>query len=260
MAERRAQAGSDVRPRVAGPPDFVGVGALNSGARWWHDLLLQHPGVERRRRGKRELRFFEQFCTRQMTEADVAAYHSHFPRRFGGLTGEWTPRYMYDSWTPLLLRRAAPEARLLVLVSDPIGLYTSRLGLCRSDAAGRARFAFQLNCLLKQFDRSNVLVQQYERCRLDPQGEYERMLHFLGLDDFRLSLAGRGFPGLYRRARGLASRARRRLRRGAPGTVVLWPDLEQALLVALEPEVRELKRLVPELDLGLWPRFAHLTP
>jgi hypothetical protein len=38
----------------------------------------------------------------------------------------------------------------------------------------------------------------------------------------------------------------------------LWPDIEIPLLAELEPDVRELKALVPELDLSLWPSFAHL--
>jgi hypothetical protein len=33
---------------------------------------------------------------------------------------------------------------------------------------------------------------------------------------------------------------------------------ERALIEEYEPEVLLLKRLVPDLDLSLWPRFAHL--
>ena len=39
----------------------------------------------------------------------------------------------------------------------------------------------------------------------------------------------------------------------------LWPDLEGALHTALDPDVAALRELVPELDLALWPNFAHLA-
>ena len=39
----------------------------------------------------------------------------------------------------------------------------------------------------------------------------------------------------------------------------LWPDIEIPLLAELERDVAELKTLVPELDLSLWPSFAHLA-
>ncbi len=34
---------------------------------------------------------------------------------------------------------------------------------------------------------------------------------------------------------------------------------EQALIEEYEPEVKLLKELMPDLDLSLWPRFAHLA-
>ena len=106
-----------------GPPDFIGVGAVAAGGGWWLRTLLAHPevrGPDARRRG---LDFFRPFCARAMTDEDVAAYHAHFPRRPGTVTGEWTGRYMCDAWTPPLLRRVAPDAKLLVMVADPIERY-----------------------------------------------------------------------------------------------------------------------------------------
>ena len=51
-----------------GPPDFVGVGALGSGAGWWHAMLLAHPEVAppRARRPGRALHFFDRFCSAEM--------------------------------------------------------------------------------------------------------------------------------------------------------------------------------------------------
>ena len=44
-----------------------------------------------------------------------------------------------------------------------------------------------------------------------------------------------------------------------PAPPELWPDIEIPLLAELEPDVRELQKLVPELDLSLWPSFASLA-
>ena len=44
-----------------------------------------------------------------------------------------------------------------------------------------------------------------------------------------------------------------------PEPAPLWPDLEAALHTALDPDVEALRALVPELDLTLWPNFAHLA-
>lgn len=247
--------------RQTGPPDFVGVGAVSSGGQWWHGLLLQHPEVEPRSTRRRELRFFERFCTRPMTGADIAAYHASFPRREGRITGEWGARYMYDAWTPLLLRRAAPEAKLLVMLNDPLERFRRRYALCASDAAGRGRYASQVRALMANFDRDRILVLQYEQCRLDPLGEYARTLRFLGItDDFVPRLEEAPLGRLYARGRRLAGQAKHLLlTRKLISTIELWPDLELSLVLELEREMRDLKELVPGLDLGLWPRFAHLA-
>jgi hypothetical protein len=261
-----------------GPPDFIGVGCRHSGTAWWMNLLAQHPGVEPPVGGARELHFFSRFCTRAMTDADVAAYHAHFPRRPGVLRGEWTPRYVYDAWTPLLLQRVAPAAKLLMLVSDPVERYRTRLALERSrtdpdaeqlfmaDAAGRGRYALQLRSLLPYFPRERILVLQYERCQADRAGEYARTLRFLGLqDDFRpLQVRAATEGGLVRARRALWLLRRRvasTLRGGGekPGGAPLWPDLAAALRADLEPDVLELQAMVPELDLSLWPNFADLA-
>lgn len=254
------------RPRLrrsgTGPPDYVGVGTLWAGAPWWHNVLLKHPDVERPPRSQRSLGFFQAFCQREMTEADVADYHARFPRRPGKLAGEWSQRYMFDFWTPRLLHRAAPEARLLVLVADPIERYRKKLGTelrerapehatyYMAETVTRGRYASQLEDLWRYYAPERTLVLQYEACRLDPVAEYRRTLRFLGLrDDYE------PFTSLRTR---VGTAVRRALTRREPRTE-LWPDLETALRAELEDEVRELKRLVPELDLTLWPGFADLA-
>ena len=55
-------------------------------------------------------------------------YHPYFPRRPGIVTGEWTPRYMMDPWTPPRMRAAAPEAKpSWSLLRDPMARLVSSL-------------------------------------------------------------------------------------------------------------------------------------
>jgi hypothetical protein len=269
-----------------GPPAYIGVGALGSGTGWWHAMLLAHPEIAPPRARRRALHFFDRFCVEEMTDADVASYHARFPRRPGVLAGEWTGRYMWDAWTPPLLHRAAPDARLLVLLSDPIERYRAVFGerLARrvgddvfstADLVDRGSYATHVARLRRFYDPHQILVLQLERCRRDPLGQYERTLDFLGVRDtsfaprsLRRKAEGKpesqvvstmlrlGLPAGTRR------RVAERLGRGTaqPRTPVpLWPDVETALRIALDPEVAGLRELVPDLDLTLWPNFAHLA-
>ena len=270
---------------MSSPPDFVGVGALGSGTGWWHALLLQHPEIRPPQARRRALHHFDRFCSAEMTDADIAGYHARFPRRRGTITGEWTGRYLFDGWTPPLLRRAAPDAKLLVMLSDPIERYRSifnhRLArrdegeaLYMIDAVDRRSHGAQIARLRRFYDPERILVLQFERCRRDPAGQYRRTLDFLEVRDrdfaprrMRRKAAGKPESRLVAALLrlGLPEGTKRRVTERLVGrpvgraTVPLWPDLEAALHTALDPDVEALRALVPELDLSLWPNFAHLA-
>ena len=276
------ESGGGAAPR---PPDFVGVGAVGSGTRWWLGLLLSHPEIRPPRGRRVSLHHFDQFSGREMTDADIAAYHAYFRRRADTVCGEWTARYMLDAWTPAVLKRAAPDAKLLVLLSDPIEWYrtifTERRAerkdatvITMADVVDRRHHAAQLERLRRYYDPAQILVLQYERCRRDPLGQYRRTLEFLGVRNRefvprRLRRAAAGKPQalhveLLLRL-GLPPGTKRRVRERLTGrsatldAAPLWPDLEAALHSALDPDVVRLGKLVPDLDPSLWPNFAHLA-
>jgi hypothetical protein len=228
------------------------VGTQRSGTTWWFGLLLDHPQIRGPRGTRKELHFFEPYGARELSDADIQRYHQHFPRRKRKLRGEWTPRYMGDAWTPHLLRRAAPDAKLLVMLRDPIERFRSgivhrqrrgpqRQSITVSDQMERGRYATQLKHLRAVFPAEQILVLQYERCRQDPVAEYRRTLAFLGARDW--------IPEELERTRG----------NPAPGKEDVWPDLDAALHAMLDPEVLELPSLVDGFDLSLWPNFAKLA-
>jgi hypothetical protein len=245
-------------------PNYIGMGVEGPFGPWWHGLLRLHQAITG---PDRPVRFFDPFCKRAMTEKDVADYH----RRFAGsgrIAGEWTPSYLADGWVAPLLRRAAPDARILVMVSDPIerfravraaraAAHTDEKRLLVSDVVDRACYAFQLERLRRYVPSTAILVLQYERCRKAPVAEYRRTLRFLGLRDedipLRVRLALGGRTGRLTRALDVPD---------APPIVAsapLWDELEDSLHATLDREVLELVRTTPALDLRLWPNFTHLA-
>ena len=239
----------------------MGVGARGAPGAWWHGLVLRHPAVRGPTGRRRELGFFGEFCRREMTDADVAAYHRRFRRGAGEVAGEWSPGYAHQPWTPPLLRRAAPDAKLLLLVADPFEQYRLRLADGRRalgsdeahhfvvDAIARLRYATLLRALHDAVSPERVLVLQHEQCVRDPEGEYRRTLRYLGVDDGVVPARVRATP----RPFGLRERWRRR--RLEP--VTLWPEIERTLHDELDGEVEALRAMVPELRLELWPDFAR---
>jgi hypothetical protein len=257
MRRFRGRRARTVRPPVTkegwtyGPPDFVGVGAQKAGTSWWYSLIARHPGVHHRGSRTKELHYFDRFFGAPFGPEDVEEYHRQFPRPPGTIAGEWTPGYLSDFWMPPLLRRAAPDARLLVILRDPVERYRSGLThtaglsrdpLRRADAIGgfvRGLYARQLEGLWRHFPREQVLVLQYERCQKDTAAELGRTLSFLGLDPTAVPVVD----------------LERRVNETVIPKVEIPADVGAALTEEYRADVARLCDLVPELDLSLWPNF-----
>jgi hypothetical protein len=239
---------------VVGPPDFVGIGAQKAGTSWWSALIHEHPDVHRSGGQPKELHFFDAYWERSFGDPDAERYARYFPRPGdGGVSGEWTPGYMVDFWTPTLIRRAAPQARILVMLRDPIERYRSSMShtdemsrspLGRLDAMGafqRGLYAQQLHRVFQAFPVGQVLVLQYERCRADPAGELARTIDFLGWRPFQPD------PGVF--GRQVNPTTGRKLE--------LTPELRASLAAAYAPDLARLPALAPEIDLDLWPTMRE---
>lgn len=239
-----------------GPPDFVGVGVQRGGTTRWYDLIASHPEVAQPTVEK-ELHYFDRFYAGGWTPADMHRYHEYFPREDGSKVGEWTPMYLSAPWIPRLLAAAAPDTRLLVSLRDPVERFLSGLEhstriasergapLSRHaplEAFMRGFYHAQLSGLLLHFDRSQVLVLQYERCAAEPLDELRRTFEFLGLRDvgFRPDVG----------ARPNASRNEK---------PKLDPDTLESCVRAYSDDVTNLLDSFPEIDVRLWPNFAHLA-
>jgi hypothetical protein len=236
-----------------GPPDFVGIGAQRSGTSWWYRGMEEHPGIATVPDQAKELHYFNRFWQGELPDGWLEQYHRLFPRPDGQLAGEWTPRYMQDFWTPMLLREAAPDARLLVILRDPVERFRS--GIERtvrrspggrpidlvhvSDAVDRGRYGAQLRRVLDHFPRGRLLVLQLERCIAEPLEELARTWRFLGLEPLDEMPASMLDPGGVREKPELPERWR------------------SELVARLAEDVRVLAGLFPdEIDLERWPDFA----
>ena len=83
---------------------------------------------------------------------------------------------MHDFWTPALLSRAAPDAKILVILRDPLARYRSGIShdvdvlkrrvrrrshpyvgaMSANDALNRSLYARQLRRIFEHFDRERV--------------------------------------------------------------------------------------------------------
>lgn len=233
---------------VTGPPDFVGVGAPLSGVRWWSGLVADHPGVTHHTSLGVGRHYFSHFAGRSFGPAEVACYHGWFPRRPGTIAGEWTPTYLGDPWVPPLLAQAAPAARIIVMVRDPLvrlqrglvasaGRRTSNAGAHMAASIDRSFYARPLQDLLRHVAADRILVLQFERCVAAPDLELASTYRFLGLQE------GHRPARLHRP-------------RPAPDPPPLDPRTEERLIGLYASDVADLAEMVPSLDLSLWPRFS----
>lgn len=105
-------------------PDFLIIGAQKAGTSSLYRYLCRHPDVARA--FFKEVHYFDRHRDR-----GVRWYRSHFPlrarrrlhRRLRGrplLTGEATPDYLFDPRVPGRIRDVLPDARLVVLLRDPV--------------------------------------------------------------------------------------------------------------------------------------------
>jgi len=238
-----------------GPPSFVGVGGQRCGTTRWFNLLSAHPEIVPPLVTK-ELGYFDRFYAGGFTAADASEYHRYFPRDGDRKVGEWSPLYMSAPWIPRLLASAAPETRVLVLLRDPVNRYLSGLEhnartdrengrmlneLAPLDAFLRGLYHAQLTELLVHFDRSQILILQYERCTREPLVELKRTFAFLELQDTDFTPSVSAHP------------------HHQPNKPKLDQETLDVYVRAYSEDVMNLAKAFPEIDVTLWPNFAHLA-
>jgi hypothetical protein len=240
-----------------GPPEFVGIGVQKAGTTWWWRLIVKHPQVsqfsskERNRHFSgpisKERHFFGRFGLEPFKPSDVKEYHEWFPRKEGTITGEWTPDYLYHPWVPPLVARAAPDAKLLLMLRDPIQRFRSgyaaalregsanHVGASVAEAMGHSLYADNVSRWLDHFPSEQLLILQYEKCVVEPTEHLAETYRFLGIDpDYQ------------------PPRILRPVNSTVEAKKLLDDDVERRLRDIFGPDVEKLAKLVPGLDPSLW--------
>jgi Sulfotransferase family len=280
-------------------PDFLVIGAPKAGTTALHVALSGHP--ELYMSAIKEPKFF-------LTDGpppakgggpgDALTYREHVWRRAdyealfdpappGTLTGESTPLYLYDRAALRRIRAEIPEAKLIVIVRDPVERAHSNwthlwsAGLepvgdfvraCEQEerriAAGWAsfwhytglgRYGEQLEYLFSLLPREQVLVLRYRRLVDDPAGTMDQICAFLGVapglltEIPRQNVTSHPEPTLSHRAVSLAQRAGSAVGARVPGltAATLTGPLERYL----QRHSRERQPLSWEQRQELIPRF-----
>jgi Sulfotransferase domain len=107
-------------------PDFLIIGAQRAGTTSLHSYLKQHPAVIPSWLVRKELHYFS-----KNFDKSYAWYKGHFPLRLRAswveresgvtpLTGEASPYYLFHPLSPSRVASRLPEAKLLVLLRDPV--------------------------------------------------------------------------------------------------------------------------------------------
>lgn len=247
---------------VTGPPDFIGVGCGKAGSSWWYALLSRHPDVVPNRLRAKELHFLCHFDYRGPSPDDIATYQAAFARPAGRLCGEWSGNLMQHPMALTYMAQAAPGAKLIALVRNPIDRSVSALnqflrhrapfmgisGAPRRvletfslfpEAMLASRLARPLAELLRSYPREQLLVLQYEACRADPEAALRQTWDFLGLRPTAI-------PGAIRQ------------KVNAQPHQVPRPDPEQRARMAawFRDDVDAVLEMIPTLDRSLWPDFV----
>lgn len=197
-------------------PDFLIVGAMKGGTSSLFNYLIQHPMIVPPIR--KELHFFGSGFHAGKSEA---WYRAHFPiqarLRGGKITGEATPGYMYYPGAADRLAAHVPNARLIVVLRNPVERAIShyfheirmgreflpideamaaedtRLALAARDPGGietymaasyktRGVYADQIERLRRLFPPKQILVLGSGDLFADPRRTTNAALEFLGLE------------------------------------------------------------------------------
>jgi len=244
------------------PPDFVGIGTQKSGTSWWASLIEQHPAVVPNKFNRKEMHYLAHFLNKPMTDDDIRTYHSAFARPTEKIGGEWTPNYMAQPHALVRLKQAAPQAKLLIILRNPVDRYESgfnherkqrfggiigsqiRLEVIRqyalqAESIWNGMYASQLEIVNDLFPPRQVLILQYEQCAADPTRLLDKTYRFLDLDhEFR------------------PQELRKTINRQKRVTRKLSEESREVLKTIYQPQVRRLVRQYPnEIDLSLWSDF-----
>ena len=215
-------------------PVFLIIGGMKCGTTSLYQYLVQHPGVEKG--FVEEVHYFDLNYHR-----GPLWYRAHFPLGGkggdGAIAGDDSPYYLFHPLVPERVARDLPDAKLIVLLRNPVDRAYSHYNhevrrdreplpfkdalereegrlegeLERMDADGeyvsfphqrqsykaRGRYAEQLSWWFEHVPRERFLIIQSERMFREPQAVLDGTLEFLDLPGMELDTYDVFNPGSY---------------------------------------------------------------
>ena len=207
-------------------PDFLVLGAQKAGTTALYEYLTRHPQISGP--SWKEVSFFDRHWAR-----GESWYRGNFPnvaRTRGKHVGEASPSYVFHPLAPRRVQEVVPEARLIVLVRNPVdralSQYNHEVALGREALPfeeeerlrgeqermaadpryfsrewwshtykARGRYAEQLERWLAVFPREQLLVLPSDDLGSEPARAHAQVLEFLGASPQRLD----SYPRVYER-------------------------------------------------------------
>lgn len=187
-------------------PDFLIIGTQKGGTTSLYNYLIQHPNILKSTH--KEIHFFDKYYNK-----GVQWYKRQFPlpseKGKRDITGEATPRYLYDPTVPLKVHKLMPHVKLIVLLRNPVdraysnyqmGIYNRMPDLLKKGSTdkfmsfeevlktniGRSYlkkgiYADQLARWMQLFPRNQILIIQSEKFFSNPQATLNQIYRFLGV-------------------------------------------------------------------------------
>ena len=202
-------------------PNFLIIGAQKSGTTSLFSYLTRHPDIIPP--VKKEIHYFD-LNFKKSIDWYKSFFPKKNEMKDGNVTGEASPQYMLFPHVMPRIKAMLPKVKLIMILRNPvtrayshynhqvrmkreirsfeeaIAMETERIknsydrivsGELIKDSnfmhysyLERGKYCYQIENVLKFFDRKNVLIVQNEKFKTNPQAQYDRILNFLGLPIF----------------------------------------------------------------------------
>jgi hypothetical protein len=173
-------------------PTFIGIGTQRAGTTWLYECLNQHPKVFMS--ADKELGYFGAERGRGLDW-----YRRQFADRGEALAfGEITPTYIVDRQAILQMAETVPDAKLFLVLREPVSRAYSAYQLFRekrfagksfaeaaqpdSDLIRYGQYAAQLKTLFEHFPTEQVKVFLYDDITARPDWVLAELFEFIGVD------------------------------------------------------------------------------
>lgn len=246
-------------------PTFLGIGVPRGGTTWLHTWLASHPDVCMPT-NRKEIRFFDRHYERGLGWYEAFFCPSDQADKYRAI-GEISPQYLYCQECPERIRATLPDARLVLMLRQPVDRAYSNYGFTvqrsryrgsfedfitsRPSALERGFYSRYVKQYLEYFDRTRTFALLFEETFSGSEEPRARLADFLGIsadkfpsDGFEKKVNPSTIPSS-RTLAGFTVKAGRRLRRWGLEPVV---DLTRRLGVQ---RVVARGAPLPAIDSGL---------